>query len=408
MQPKRSHNVAQLIARRYIRPRRFSFIAIIGITSVVGIVIGTAALIIVLSLFNGFRAVAQDAMIGFGPHVRITPNSAQFQPPTIAFQRANNMFVYPVLEQNMVMQYKGSTAVIHTVGLQPQHAIQLTGLQKSVVVGKFSLSSVQDIVPVVIAVGIAEKMRVYVGDTVALLSPKQIERAITLGVMPSGTVAIVTGIFQSNSARNIDESYAYVHADVMQQLTKRIQPTAYEVLLENVGSVEASSELLQQECGATASIETWYQMNKGLYDTMKLERLGSFIVLTLIVVVAAFNVLVSLTLTVVEKQRDIAILQTMGFLPSDIRAVYIWLGLYIGVGSVSIGATIGAGLSVLQEHFHILTFANPEMMLVPAVPFEVHLSDVLLTMLVCLILATGAAIYPAYRATRISPAQAIR
>lgn len=392
------------IARRYLRPHRFSFITIISLSSVLGIVIGTAALIIVMSLFNGFRNMARDMLVGFGPHVRVEHVPSQ---SSIASVIPGSMIV-PVYASKLVIECKGMTNAVQGIGLEDRDVVRLDGLRRSVIMGDFMTVLSDNMPSIVVAAGVAEKMQLFAGDTVVLYAPEMIEQALTTAVIPGGRRAIVRGVFQSNTSRDVDYTYAYLDAGLMRVLTRREEPTYYDVYLSDAQQSESATEALQGALGAGAVVRSWEQLNKGITDTMKLERIGAFIVLMLIVVVATFNVLVSLTLSVVEKRRDIAILRTIGFTARDIGRLYLMQGLMIGAVSVSLGVLLGVGVSYGQIAFGWIRFDQSEGYLISQLPMEIHVTDVALTAVVGLVLASLAAIYPSRRAATLVVAEGLR
>jgi len=389
------------IARRYLRPHRVSFIGLIGLVSVIGIVIGTAALIIVMSLFNGFRGIASDMMTSFGAHIRVQGACVTF-PPSREYRQT------PVWLSKLVIQSGGRTLAAYGVGVVPADNDALAPLQKATLVGSADIGMRNNIAGVVIAAGVSEKMNLYLGDTITLISPKQIESAISNMMLPSGARVIVRGIFQSNASREIDASYIYTSDMVMKGLLRKEEPTAWDIRLTDLRETENVATVLRAELGASASIQTYEDMNRGLFDTMRLERVGSFIVLALIILVAAFNILVSLTLGVVEKRRDIAILKTIGFTDGQVRNVYLYQGFMIGLISVVVGAGIGLLICWGQSTFHWIRFDISQGYLVPALPLDVQLYDVIAVVAVGLLLSCTAAIYPARRAARTIVSEGVR
>ncbi|MCX6139326.1 MAG: ABC transporter permease, partial [Candidatus Kapabacteria bacterium] len=333
-------NLPLIIALRYLRPRRFSFIGLIGIISMIGIIIGTAALIIVMSLFNGFRGIAADVMTGFGPHIRV--QGFEQSASTVHLPTDLN----PVWLSKLVIQYGGRAVAAYGVGIEARDSSSLAPLQMATVVGRADLKTRDDVDGAVVAAGLSQSLNLYIGDTITLVSPMQIEAAITTMMMPSGRRVVVRGIFQSNSSREVDATYIYVSDDVMKGLLRHQEPTAWDMRLANPQSASAVAAELRSALGPAVSIETWEDMNRGIYDTMRLERIGSFIVLTLIILVAAFNILVSLTLGVVEKRRDISILKTIGFTDRHVRSIYLYQGFMIGLISVSVGVVVGVMVCV--------------------------------------------------------------
>jgi len=407
--------ISTYIAQRFVVPKRFTFITLIGVVSVIGITIGTAALIVVMSIFNGFRDVAYNLMVGFGPHARIVAVDGRglSGANSIATQVSQKLgdeleFCFAVQQTSAVIQLGGRTGVGQVIGVRASDASKLAGPAKAVFAGKFDISSSGGTHNVVISAGIAESVQLYIGDTIKIFSPEMIEQAITTMAMPRGVACVVSGIYQSNTSRDVDNTQLYGSYELATALSHSAMATAVYVNVKHPIQIEEINEEIAMLVPSGTRLETWKDLNQSLVQTMKLEGIGSFLVLALIVLVAAFNVLVSLTLGVVEKQRDIGMLKIMGLTDSEIRRIYIVQGLVIGVCSVGVGIALGLGLCYGQQAFSWISFDVAEGFLVPSLPIHVHISDVLATAAVGLILATGAAIYPATRAAKTVVAEAIR
>lgn len=387
-------NIDLTIALRYLRPRRFSFIGLIGVLSGLGIIIGTAALIIVMSLFNGFRDVAHDLMTSFGPHLRVTAASGS------TLDGASRGWS-PVWRTSLVVQAPQGTSVVQAMGIVDSDRSTRRVLQQAMVGGMADLSMRDGIAGVVVSSGVAQSLNLFLGDTLRVISPRQIESALTMMSMPSGTPVVVVGVFQSNASRDVDASTVYLSAEVLTPLIASSEPTEWHVRIDQPERSEQVAAELAASLGSAARIETWQQINSGVYDTMRLERLGSFVVLLLIIVVAAFSILVSLTMGVVEKRHDIAMLKTMGMTNTTIARIYVWQGLFIGVISAGLGTVIGLALCWGQLHFQWIRFDMSQGYLIPALPLDVQTVDVVTTAVCAVMVSSAAAIYPAMRAAAL-------
>lgn len=397
------------IARRYLRPQ-LSFISIIGLLSVIGIILGTAALIIVMSIFNGFRGVASQMMAGFGPHARIIPRhgTVLLDPDKVKASIPLGFLSYPVTESRVVLQVHGTTGVANAVGIEPSDVGKLTGSERAMLVGTFTPVPFDNLPSAIVGFGLAEKHRLGLGDTITVLSPEQIERALTMMVKPTGRTMVVRGLFQSNSARDIDATWLFTDAASVRAITGKSGPTSLDVLVPRPLDIDDAIEPVRDQLSKDVVVQTWKDLHKGLYDTMQLERIGSFIVLALVVVVAAFNVLVSLTMAVVEKRRDIAVLRTMGATDDMIRKIWLIQGLALGLFATVVGTGTGVVVVLAQQHFSIVGLGNSAAYLVSSLPVELHSADVVGTIVVSLVLACSAAIYPARRASSMAIADAVR
>ncbi|MBM4178145.1 MAG: ABC transporter permease [Ignavibacteria bacterium] len=385
-------NFTSFIAKRYLRPRRLSFVGIIGIVSIFGIVLGTASLIIVMSLFNGFRGVARDLMTSFGPHIRV--HAAAFSE-----KEAQRWNMQPVWLSKLVMRAPSGMSVVQAQSSSTSDAEARRALASSIIYGSSELGNAGTIPGIVVALGVAQNLQLGLGDTVSLVSPQQVEAGLAGASIPSGAQAIVSGVFQSNSSRDIDETYIFCTPELLSSLTG--QPAAaWDIRLQNPEHARDTANIIASEYSLEGFVDTWEDMNRGVYDTMRLERIGSFIVLMLIIVVAVFNIVVSLTMGVVEKQRDIRVLKTMGLTNAMIRSIYIKQGLAIGLLSVAIGTIIGIGLCLGQQQFHWIAFDMQQGFLIPALPIDIETSDVLVVVAVGILLSASAAVYPASTAAR--------
>ncbi len=433
---------AWMIARRYVRPTKLSVITIIGMLSVLGIVIGTAALVIVTSLFNGFRGVAHDLMIGFGPHLTAVPekgltfdsiDGAERILTRALEQTVGEPTVTDVVTSKVVVQSGIKTGAADVIVLTQPSSKVFEGLRNSIVVGRFALKLTSGY-GAVISVNMADQLQLRIGDTMNLFSVLDVEHAMMGVGVPRGNAVVVTGIYQTTTARDVGLPRMYVASGAIPLSVKEGRaelfanvpnprelslalPAIKAAIQSQLSNASVTSTTSEDDGGkgAMASqktngirISTWEDANRGLVDTMRLESVGTFVVLSLIVLVASFSVLVSLTLGVVEKRRDIAILLGMGFTSADIRRVYLLQGLSIGVVSVVCGLVLGLGVCWGQNTFHWISFDMSEGFLIPYLPLEVQLADVLLIAVTSLVLAGLAALYPASRAARTVVSEALR
>lgn len=414
--------MAWMIARRYVRPTKLNVITVIGAISVLGIVIGTAALVIVTSLFNGFRGVAHDLMIGFGPHLTVLPTQGiGLEKPDgtatalkeVLQQHIGSADVALVATSKLVVNIRGRTGVANGIALTNPMSPVHNGLRSSVSTGSYVFSD-HGTSTVVISLSLADQLNIRPGDTISLISPESIQRALSVMSMPQGYGVVVAGIFQANAVHDGGVGSLYCSTEVFDRVVGKKQNNILyatvsqpRVLPKKRNEIE---QALTSAVGSSTSVQvrTWEDANRSLVDTMRMESVGSFIVLALIVVVASFNVLVSLTLGVVEKCRDIAVLQGMGLTTADIRRIYLLQGSIIGIVSVVAGLCVGLLICWGQLTFHWIAFDMASGFLVPYLPLEVHLLDVVVIGVVGLALVSVSALYPASRAAGTTIAEAIR
>lgn len=391
-------NSSVAIALRYIRPRRLSAIGLIGGISVVGIAVGTAALIIVMSLFNGFRNVAIDSMTSSGPHLRVVGRQA-IDEREIGGAR----LVQPVYQSTLVVQLPGRSTAARALGIRNELAE--FDVARATMIGNASVENRGGITGAVISLDIAEALNVYIGDTLSLIAPEAIESSLLTMSIPSGSRVQVRGILTptSDGASNAPQMYVLdsVVATIAPASTKRYT----YIRLDDPHRAEDAAQVMRAR---GLQVETWRDLHRTMFDMMRLERIGSFIVLSLIVIVAAFNILVSLTLGVMEKRRDIAILKAIGATDRQIHQIFQLQGLAFGVGSVLVGSVLGVGLCIGQRTFQWIRFDITQGYAIPALPVDVYPLDVIIVACMGILCAGLAAQYPARRAARIVVADAVR
>ncbi|HYF04193.1 MAG TPA: ABC transporter permease [Patescibacteria group bacterium] len=401
------------IARRYIFSRRtLHFISLITTISFLGITVGVAALICVTSIFNGFRGVVESMLIGFDPHIRISAKKGAFlNNPDELLQSIKNMpevsAASPVLQGRMIALQGNSPQVFNLTAMRQEDVNSVSGVASTVIIGKFNLG-IGDFPAVVLGAGLADRLRALPSDTITLVSPRMIESALASMSRPKGIKVIVSGIFQAN-AREYDNTVGYTSAQLGQQLLKAGEKdaTSIDIRLHSINSVVAVQKSLQTSLPQNIIVETWYDLHKELYDVMQLERLASFVVLSLVIVVAVFNVLASLSMTVFEKRADIAMLKSMGASDNFIQRIYLLEGLSIGILGTLAGVVLGLALCFGQIHFGWIKLDTSKYILA-ALPLSVHFSDVIAVIIVTLLLSFLATIFPSKRAAQTQIAAALR
>ncbi len=392
-------NSSVAIALRYIRPRRLSAIGLIGGISVVGIAVGTAALIIVLSLFNGFRGVAIDSMTSAGPHVRVVGNAASIVSGINGVALASHVY-----QSTLVVQLPGRTTAARTLGVSNTPAV-VDDLARSTVIGVADIAQRQGLSGAVVSLELAEALNVYLGDTLVVLAPEAIESSLLTMSIPTGARVEVHGILTPATSGASASVQMYMLDTVLTSIARASAVAYTDIRLVDADRADNVAQTLRER-GYQA--EPWREMHRTMFDMMRLERIGSFIVLSLIVVVAAFNILVSLTLGVMEKRRDIAILKAIGATDRQIHQIFQLQGLAFGVGSVLVGSVLGVGLCIGQRTFQWIRFDITQGYAIPALPVDVYALDVIIVACMGILCAGLAAQYPARRAARIVVADAVR
>jgi lipoprotein-releasing system permease protein len=403
----------RFIAQRYLRSKRqMRFINIIMLVSVIGITVGVAALIVVLSVFNGFNSVVTNVLVGFDPHLRIEAAKGKAFTVTEALERqlredprivASSPFV---ASKALVMTPRVNRVVL-VKGVIDSSIGDVSGIRNSIVLGSFAFQDTPEVGGIVLGLTLADRLGATVGTELSVVSPVGIDALMTQFAQPLMRRCRVVGIYDSRN-KDYDAHYAYVSLESARQLFQVArQVSGVEVRLRSIDESDAVQKKLEPILGSAYRVSTWYDLHRDLYSVMKIERWTAYIILCLIVGVATFNVLGSLTMGVVEKRRDIGILKALGATRRGIVLVFMFEGILVGVVGTILGIVIGLVVCYLQIHYSLFPL-DPSVYIIPAIPVEIRWTDFVAVGLASMFLCTLASLYPARRAARLLPVEAIR
>ncbi len=415
-------------------------ISVITGISIAGVALGVAALIVVLSVMNGFYDIVRELLVSLDPHVRIVsaerqgiaaPNTpgepATPQPEerglvgvealmdlALSTPHVEHAAAYVEGKALLVHEGNGEANVVLIVrGVDPATLQGVSDVVGQTGYGSFSLERHDGQPGLVMGMSLGQRLALAPGtgsgSRVALLSAPAIERMLTLvfGV-PHLSQFEVRGLYQLETT--YDNTHVFIGLEEAQRLFRMGKTVSGVELrlddLEHAGAVKAA---LQQHLDpAQFTVHTWYDLQKSLYDVMRLEKWGASIILILIVVVAVFNIIGSLTMVVIEKRRDVGVLQAMGVSRRNIRRIFLLEGVLIGVLGGGIGFVVGLSLSLAQKYFALVPLLGAESFMIDAYPVSIRLFDLVLIGTVSFALCVLASLYPAARAAAIEPAHAVQ
>jgi lipoprotein-releasing system permease protein len=326
----------KFIAKRYlISKHKINFITIISFISIVGVTIGVAALIVVLSVFNGFGSLVTKYLMNFEPHLRVQVISEEGENN---IKEAFNLLsgidevaeFTPFVTGKILVFSKGKTRVVNLKGIDKELSDKVYNFTPSMLYGDDKIDSSIPIPKVILGIQLADKIQSIVGDTLTLISPVGIEKTITQLSMPLTKKAAITGIYSSNN-NDYDAGYIITDLKFAQFLLgykKSIQ--GFEVRLKDSNDAFAVKNFLEANLSEVDfDISTWFDFHQELYSVMKIERWTAYLILMLIIAVATFNILGSLSMSVIEKRRDIGILSAMGISEKSILKIFMFEGILI-------------------------------------------------------------------------------
>ncbi len=405
-------SLSLFFALRYLFSKRhINFISIISFLSVGGITLGVAALIIVLAIFNGFAGMVRTFLVSFEPHLRIETVGGENGGSLDSIKQFIEKSDYKDSFSGFV---EGKTAVIskeynriaRLKGIDPGSGKDVYGIKKALRFGEYDFTG--DIGAAFIGINLSEKLSLGIGDTLTVLSPAGIENLVSGAGNVQNIQLIVRGIYQSKN-NEYDGEYIFTdldHASFVLGYVDEVQ--GYEIRFDDYTRANKVKQSMIDSFGDTKFVfSTWYDLHSDIYNVMMLERLVAWFLLSLIILVAVFNILASLTMSVIEKKRDIGVLTAMGMEKATIIRIFVIQGFLTGVIGTIAGGLIGFGTYYLQINYHIIAL-DPLRFKMSYMPMELNLIDYILILSASIGLSLLASVYPAKKAAEIDPIDAIR
>jgi lipoprotein-releasing system permease protein len=409
-----------LIGMRYTRAKRKNhFISFISLTSMIGIALGVAALIVVLSVMNGFQAELRTRILGVASHLEITGANNQLGDwPALAAQVKNNqpevIASAPYVMAQGMLSYGQAVQGALVRGILPGYEDSVADLGKNMKVGKLTDLRAGEF-GVVLGADLAQLLGVGIGEKVVLMAPQG--QFTPTGVVPRIKQFRVVGLFQIGMYE-YDAGLALIHMDDAAKLYRMGENVSGLRLKLNdlFDAPEMSNKLaLNLNPSGTYFVTDWTQQHANFFKAVQLEKKVMFIILTLIVAVAAFNIVSTLVMAVTDKRADIAIMRTFGASPRSIMGIFIVQGALIGIIGTIIGAVFGIIIALnidtiipfIENLFHV-QFLAKDVYYISDLPSKLDWNDVITIVVMSFILSLLATLYPSYKASTLNPAEALR
>ncbi|MGI6639328.1 MAG: lipoprotein-releasing ABC transporter permease subunit [Desulfobulbus sp.] len=399
------------VSLRYLRAKRKQkFISLITLISILGVAVGVMALIVVLSVFTGFTEGLRDQIIGVNSHLIIQSyngaiddaDAVMAKTATVPGVVAQTPMIYT---QALITAAGGSSGVVLR-GIDPNSAAKVVTIAEKMTNGSLDSLQVTTNPPaIVLGEDLARQLQVFPGERVQLLAPDG--PLSPMGVLPRVRVGMVSGTF-STGMNEFDSNMGYLGLDMARSLAGLDQESvhAIEVRVHNVEAADSVAAAIRERLGPSYAVRDWMQLNQNLFAALKLEKLGLFIALDLIILVAALNIISALIMVVMEKTRDIAILKSMGATTSSIMRIFFYQGLVIGVVGTILGLCSGLAVCSLLKRYKIIELPS-NVYPMSTIPIKVVPADVSIIVISALLITLAATLYPSWKAARVRPAEAL-
>ncbi len=400
------------IGRRYLRTKqKHAFVSLITVLSTAGVAVGVMVMIVVIAVMSGAESELRTRMLGVTAHVLVSRNYGAFADYEQVMESVRK---FPGVEETTPYIYaqvmlRSPSDITGAVlrGIDPESAGKVIRTLseedlKKLLYSDSDATSSSDVPGIILGKELADKLKVREGGQVSLTLPGG-----GTGTVPGMHRFAVKGIYESG-LYEFDKSLAYIHLREAQKILGRPDAVSgIEVRVTDIYQAAETARNIVRMLGGTYWAQDWMQMNRNIFSALRLQKTVMFIILTLIVLVAAFNIASTLIMMVMEKTRDIAILKTMGATDQSIRKIFVFKGMTIGAIGTFFGVISGSLICVLIKKYKLIKLST-QVYLFPHLPVSLEIQDVGLIVAGTLLICFLATIYPARKAARLNPTEAIR
>jgi lipoprotein-releasing system permease protein len=396
---------------RFLKARKKDgFLNVISIFSFIGISLGVAVLIIVMSVMNGFRTELINKIVGFNPHVTVKPYNS-------LIEYKNYDKVLKAISENLVLSNSSEAIIIrdqNSKGVLLRGYLEEDFSKLELINNKNFLGQNKKIEKNSISIGreLSFNLDLNIGDNITLMSSSGVETII--GNLPKQKTFMVTSIFESGLAE-FDNNVIFLNLNTLEEFSNlSTDDRNLEIYLKDPKNIEQQKNLIQKNY-PNDLVFTWADMNRSLFSALKVERNVMFIILSLIIIVAAFNIISGLTILVKNKTRDIAILKSIGVLNKSIIKIFFLVGVIIGSTATFFGIVIGITFSYYVENLRVflsetfdLTLFPEEIYFLSTMPSEINFNSIFLVSICSIFITILVSIFPAIKAAKLDPVKSLK
>jgi len=404
------------IGLRYVRAKRRNyFISFISLSSMLGVALGVLALITVLSVMNGFEQELKERILGMASHAVVVEYNGSLRDwGKVASQVRRHpdiMGVAPYIRAEGMLVNRENVNGTVVRGILPEKETEVSTIAEQMVSGDFN-SLREGEYGIIIGAELARALDAYSGDKVTLVAPQA--NVTPAGLLPRLKRFTVTGVFEVGM-HEYDSALALIHMADAAALFRKDGPDGLRLKTTDILQAPRISREVVRRISGRYGVMDWTQQHANFFRALKTEKTVMFVILMLIVAVAAFNIISTLVMVVTDKQADIAVLRTMGASPRSILTIFVIQGMVIGIVGILLGVTGGVWLALnvetlvpAIESFFNIKFLSPDVYYISDLPSDLHWNDVGVISGVAFVFCVLATLYPAWRAARTQPAEALR
>jgi lipoprotein-releasing system permease protein len=408
------------IGLRYLKAKRKqTFISIITVISIVGVAVGVLTLIVVLAVMSGIEKTIKEKILGTQAHLVVLKASQQgmdrYGELIQEVERVKGVVsATPFIYTEVMLSSESNVTGGVIKGIDPDRVGKVTELAHNMKAGRLQdLKEESNSPGIILGVELAKQLGVSINDPVQVISP--LGTITPMGMMPKMRRFRIVGVFQSGMY-DFDTKFAYISIDSAQKfLNMGSRVTGIEVKSDNIYQVKEIGREIRKKLGFPFWTKDWIEMNRNLFSALKLEKIAMFILLVLIVLVAAFNIISTLIMVVMEKHKDIAILKSMGASSTGILKIFIIEGGVIGLVGTALGTIVGLAMAfnldkivAFLENLFGFRILSPDVYYIDKFPSQVNPLDIVLIVTTAILISLLATLYPSWRASKLDPAEALR
>jgi lipoprotein-releasing system permease protein len=400
------------LAVRYLKAKRKqAFISVITVISVVGVMMGVMALIVVLSVMNGFREDLMSKILGVNSHLVVLSYEGAFTEYDKVASDTNTVegvvATTPFIYSQVMVNSQGSVSGSVLRGIDTATAGKVIKIDSMIKRGSLqSLDSLHDGLPaIILGKELSRMLAVQPGDTVTVVSP--MGKLTPVGRVPQNRKFKVTAIFDSGMYE-YDATMVYISLKEAQDfLGLDNRATGVEAKVTDIYKADQVGGAVSKKLGYPYWAKDWKQINRSLVSALKLEKIAMFVILIMIVLVGALNIISTLVMVVMEKNKDVAILRAMGATQKSIMSVFMFQGLLVGVIGTLVGLASGLGLCHLLAKYKFIELPS-DVYYISTLPVRVEMLDIVLVIVTAVVISFLATIYPSWHASRLDPVESLR